>query len=117
MGKHLLVIDDETMILDAIKIIFEDLGHSVVTFSDPVAGVEEASRGIYDLILVDIRMPGMNGAEVTRRVRAVKPDARVLIVTAFPYDPLVVKAREAGAFALLKKPFEIAAVLDLLKES
>ena len=82
-----------------------------------MAGVEEASRGIYDLILVNIRMPGMNGAEVTRRVRAVKPDARVLIVTAFPNDPLVAKAREAGAFALLKKPFEIAAVLDLLKES
>ena len=116
MGKSVLVIDDETMILDAIRIILEDSGHSVVTCSDPAAGVQEASRGDHDLILVDIRMPGINGAEVTRRIRTARADARVLIVTAFPNDPLVAKAREAGAFAILKKPFEIGAVLDLLKD-
>jgi DNA-binding response OmpR family regulator len=61
--KNILVIDDETMILDAIKVIFEDIGYAVKAFSDSLGGTEEALRSDYDLILVDIRMPGMNGAE------------------------------------------------------
>lgn len=115
MGKRILVIDDEQMILDTIKIIFEDMGHSVSTFSDPAAGVAEASRADHDLILVDIRMPKMNGAEVTRAIRSVRPQARILLITAFPSDPLVASALEAGAFAILRKPFEIAKILDMLE--
>ncbi len=57
MAKSILVIDDETMILDAIKIIFEDMGHSVQTTPDPIHGTEVAIAQDFDLILTDIRMP------------------------------------------------------------
>jgi len=73
--KSILVIDDETMILEAIKIIFEDMGYSVHTTSDPLKGTEEAIHGTYDLILTDIRMPQRNGAEITEAVRAARPAA------------------------------------------
>ena len=73
MAKSILVIDDETMILDAIKIIFEDMGYSVQTTSDPVQGTDEAIAGNFDLILTDVRMPARNGAEVTEAVLARKP--------------------------------------------
>lgn len=117
MGKKsILVIDDETMILDAIKIIFEDMGYSVRTESDPVKGTEEAIRGGYDLVLTDIRMPGRNGAEITEAVRAARPEARILVITGFPNDPLAERALAAGAVGLLKKPFEIAKILDFLKD-
>ena len=66
MKKSILVIDDETMILDAIKIIFEDMGYSVQTLSDPFKGTDEAIRGAYDLILTDIRMPGGTGRRSPR---------------------------------------------------
>ncbi len=114
--KSILVIDDETAILDAIKIIFEDMGYAVEVFADPQAGMEEALRNDYDLILVDIRMPGMNGAEVTEGIRKAKATARILIITAYPTDPLAARALEAGAFGLLKKPFEIGKILDFLKD-
>lgn len=114
--KNILVIDDETMILDAIKIIFEDMGYGVKVFSDSPAGMDEAIRGEYDLILVDVRMPGMNGAEVTEGIRKARPKAKVLVITAYPNDPLAVRALEAGAVGLLKKPFEIAKVIDFLKD-
>lgn len=113
--KSLLVIDDETMILDTMKIIFEDMGYGVATFADSRAGVAEALRSDYDLIVVDIRMPGLNGAEVTEMVMKERPAARILVITAFPNDPLAQRALAAGAFALLRKPFEIAKVLDFLK--
>jgi CheY-like chemotaxis protein len=102
MAKSILVIDDETLILDAIKIIFEDMGYEVETVSD------------FDLILTDIRMPGRNGAEITEAVLAKKPKARILCITAYPNDPVAERAVNAGAVGLLKKPFEIAKILDFL---
>ena len=116
VGKKILVIDDEVMILDAIKIIFEDLGHMVEIRSNSQAGLEEALQGQYDLVLVDIRMPGKNGAEITEELLKAKPGTRVLLITAYPNDPLVSRALGAGAHALLKKPFEIAKVLDFLEK-
>jgi len=114
VGKSILVIDDETMILDAIKIIFEDMGYSVQTTSDPLHGTDEAIAGNFDLILTDVRMPSRNGAEVTEAVLARKPTARILVITAYPNDPLAERAIKAGAVGLLKKPFEIAKILDFL---
>ena len=116
MAKSILVIDDETMILDAIKIIFEDMGYSVHTSSDPLKGTEEAIRGSYDLILTDIRMPVRNGAEITEAILAARPHARILVITAFPSDPLAERALKAGAVGLLRKPGEIAKILDFLKD-
>ena len=115
MAKSILVIDDETMILDAIKIIFEDMGISVQISADPLEGTEEAIRNDYDLILTDIRMPVKNGAEITEAIMSKKPKARVLVITAYPNDPLVQRALGAGAIGLLKKPFEIAKILEYLK--
>ena len=115
MGKTILVIDDETMILDAIKIIFEDMGIAVRTTPDPLQGTDEAIANDYDLILTDIRMPVKNGAEITEAILAKKPSARILVITAYPNDPLVQRAMGAGAIGLLKKPFEIAKILDFLK--
>jgi DNA-binding NtrC family response regulator len=114
LGKRILAIDDEEMILDAIKIIFEDMGYSVDTFSDPVKGTEEAIANDYDLVLTDIRMPSRNGAEIVEAVLAKKPATRMLVITAHPNDPLAERAIKAGAVGLLKKPFEIAKILDFL---
>jgi two-component system chemotaxis response regulator CheY len=115
VGKRILVIDDEEMILDAIKIIFEDMGYSVATCSDPVKGTEEALANDFDLVLTDIRMPSRNGAEIVEAVLAKKPAARILVITAYPNDPLAERAIKAGAVGLLRKPFEIAKILDFLK--
>jgi DNA-binding NtrC family response regulator len=115
VGKSILVIDDEEMILDAFKIIFEDMGYAVRTFSDPLQGTEEAIKNEYDLVLTDIRMPERNGAEIVEAIMKQKPAARVLVITAYPNDPLAERAMKAGAAGLLKKPFEISKVLEFLK--
>ena len=56
-------------------------------------------------------MPVRNGAEITEAILAKKPDARVLVITAYPSDPLAERAIKAGAVGLLKKPFEIGKIL------
>ena len=112
--KTILVIDDETMVLDAIKIIFGDMGYTVETTSDPAQGMERAITQDFDLILTDVRMPALNGAEVTEAVLGKKPEARILVITAYPNDPLAQQAIKAGAVGLVKKPFEIAKILHYL---
>lgn len=110
--KKILVIDDETMILESIKIIFEDLGFDVTIHSDSEEGLRDALERDFDLVLCDMRMPGLDGAALTERLLAAKRDTSVFIITAFPNDPLVSRALKAGAAGLLKKPFEIAKILD-----
>ena len=114
MTKSILVIDDDSIILDAIKIIFEDMGYAVETTQDPFQGTEKAITKDYDLILTDVRMPVRSGAEVIEEVLARKPKARILVITGFANDPLAERAIKAGAVGLLKKPFEIGEILSFL---
>lgn len=112
--KRILMIDDEEAILEVVKTILEDMEFEVVTHSAAPAGLAEALANDFDLILVDIRMPDLNGAEVTERLLAAKPTARVLLVTGYPGDPIAHRALQAGAIGLMRKPFEIAKIIELL---
>lgn len=112
--KRILMIDDEKEILEVVKTIIEDMGYIVDCFSVPDAGLAAALANDYDLIVTDIRMPGMNGADITERIREKKPDASVLLVTGFPGDPVARQALEAGAVGLMRKPFEVAKIVDFL---
>ena len=114
--KKILVIDDEIMILDAVKVIMEDMGYGVTVFSNSEEGESSALSNDYDLMLIDVRMPIKNGAEITQAVLEAKPQAKVLIITGHPADPLAKQALDAGAVGLLKKPFEIAKILDFLSD-
>jgi DNA-binding NtrC family response regulator len=115
MSKRILVIDDEEMVLNTIKIIFEDMGYEVTTHQDPFKGMDEAIHDNFDLIITDLRMPNKNGADVTEEILKIKPESRILILTAHPTDPIAKKALEAGALSLVRKPFEIGKILDFLK--
>lgn len=114
MAKSILIIDDETMVLDALKVILEELGYTVEGYSDPLAGERAAISRSYDLILSDLRMPIRNGAEVVQHILEQKPDARVLVITAFPSDPLAERALGCGAIGLVRKPFEISTILEYI---
>jgi len=116
MSKKILAIDDEVPILEAIKTILDDMGYSVTIFSNSIEGESAALSENYDLILIDMRMPERNGAEVTRNIMARKPDSKILIITAFPGDPLAKQSLDAGAKGLVKKPFEIGKILSFLRE-
>ena len=115
MGKKVLVIDDETMMLDAIKTILEEMGHHVECFSISAEGEKKALEDDFDLILTDIRMPEKNGADLAEAILKEKPTAKILVITAFPNDPLAKRALDAGAKGLVKKPFDIGKILEHLR--
>ena len=106
LGKKVLVIDDELMMLDVIKTILEEMGHHVECFSSSAEGEKKALENDFDLILTDIRMPEKNGAELTE----------AMLITGHPHDPLAKRALDAGAKGLVKKPFDIVKILEFLKD-
>ncbi len=115
MAKRILVIDDEEMVLDAIQVILGDMGYEITVYSDSSEGEKAALSDDYDLILLDLRMPGKDGADLTETIKSKKPESKILIITAYPNDPLAERAMNAGAYSLLKKPFEIAKIVDVLE--
>jgi CheY-like chemotaxis protein len=115
MAKKLLVIDDEEPVVFMISEVLADVGHEVVGAVTPEEGLERFGEANFDLVLVDIKMPGMNGYELTDALMIRNPDVKILLNTGYPDDPLVKKALERGAIGMVRKPFEIDKILDYLK--
>jgi CheY-like chemotaxis protein len=83
--KVIMVVDDEQNIIDIVKIALKSQGYQAEGYTDPLVAVQEFSKndGRYALVISDIRMPGMNGFEFARSIRAAKPDIALVLMTAF----------------------------------
>ncbi len=105
-GGRILIIDDEPNIRETMRLALESAGYTTGTAADGAAGLEAFGSGEqWDLVLLDQRMPGMDGLEVLRRIRKRAPHAEVIMVTAFATVELAVEAMKAGALDFLRKPF------------
>ncbi len=115
--EKILVIDDEKLITHMIRVVLEDRGHSVTGFSNPLEGEREAIENSYDLILLDINMPGKNGAEITKSIIEARPDSKIVIITSFPAETLAMSALAAGAVSIVAKPLTLNKIRNLINEN
>lgn len=115
MARHIVIIDDDATVLDALGDIMGSMGHQVSTFRDPVVGEEYALANDFDLLLLDLHMPDRSGADIAKDVLRKRPDACVLLITGDVADPRVRDAIDSGVRDVVRKPFEIGVVLDYLK--
>ncbi|MBI3911228.1 MAG: response regulator [Armatimonadetes bacterium] len=105
-NAHILIVDDEENIRETMRFALEAVGHRVETAASGAEALEEFGSGEgWDLVLLDQRMPGVEGLEVLRRIRERDPAARVIMVTAYGTIELAVEAMKAGARDFLRKPF------------
>ena len=103
---RILVIDDESNIRLMVRIALQAVGHQVETASDGLEGLMKFGSGTdWDLVLLDQRMPGIQGLEVLEEMRRIDPRARVMMITAFGTIDLAAAAIQAGAADFLRKPF------------
>jgi DNA-binding response OmpR family regulator len=82
-GKRVLLIDDERDILTVMKAGLQRAGFTVETSHDPRKALDEYVPGRYDLVITDIRMPGLSGLDLYRKIRSVDPDTKVIFLSAF----------------------------------
>ncbi|MGE5380973.1 MAG: sigma-54-dependent transcriptional regulator, partial [Methylocystaceae bacterium] len=107
---RILVIDDEENMRWALKKALTKDGYQVITASDAGQGLELIKKHQPDLVLSDVKMPGMDGMELLNTIRAENPELPVIMVTGFGSIELAVEAMKAGAADFILKPFDIETV-------
>ena len=114
--SSVLVVDDNEDLLETFSKILKRRGFNVETAEDGVSAVDKFKTHHYDVILMDIVMPRMNGVEAFRRIREICPDARVILMTAYSEDELIRAALDEGAQQVVHKPLRIDRMIELLRE-
>ncbi len=102
---QILVIDDEPLMRDFLEETLLRAGYGVVTASDGVTGLGEIRSSSYDLIITDIKMPGIDGIGLLEEVRKIQPDLVVILMTAYASVETAVQALKLGAADYIMKPF------------
>jgi excisionase family DNA binding protein len=108
---NILVIDDDETICSLFKDTLEEAGHKVTVTSDSSKGLELAKNIKYDMVFLDLKMPGINGTELFKQIRVTKPELPVTIITGYPESALMMTALTYGPFGIMKKPFKSSDVL------
>ncbi|TMQ31515.1 MAG: sigma-54-dependent Fis family transcriptional regulator, partial [Planctomycetota bacterium] len=110
--SHILIIDDEEAVCWALERALAGEGHQVAVASSAEEGFELAARKPPEAVVLDVRLPGMDGLTALGRLRQITHDAPVIVVTAFGNLNTAVRAVEGGAFDYLAKPFDLQQALD-----
>lgn len=115
MGGRILIVDDEKNIRLTVKQALMPLGYEVETAMNGEEALQSLEERDLDVMLLDLKMPGMNGMEVLRRVAHTRPDVRVIIVTAFGTVENAVEAMRLGAVDFIQKPFSLQEIRELVR--
>ncbi|MFH1146572.1 MAG: sigma-54 dependent transcriptional regulator [Pseudomonadota bacterium] len=113
-SNSILIVDDDEKMGLMLKKILEKHGYSAETARDGEEALEKAAEGNPDLIITDIRMPGMDGMEVLEKIKAGNEDVPVILMTAFGSIDAAVEAMKNGAYHYIPKPFKIEQLLPIV---
>jgi len=115
MRRRILVIEDDKDIAHLVNLHLRDVGHEVAVSHDGIAGLDLALSKQFDLIILDLLLPGIDGIEVCRRVRAASASIPILMLTSRSSELDRVLGLEIGADDYLTKPFNIRELLARVK--
>jgi len=113
----LLIADDDAGLRESLERMLTREGYRVVLASDGRAALERVQAGGVDLIVTDLRMPGLTGLELLRAAKAIMPDVDVILLTAFGTVEEAVKAMKDGAYDFLTKPFRREQLIKLIDKA
>ncbi|UCD57927.1 MAG: sigma-54-dependent Fis family transcriptional regulator [Candidatus Hydrogenedentota bacterium] len=113
----ILIVDDDPHLRQSFGRLLSDEAYEVRTAASGEAGLEAIRRELPDLVIMDIRMPGMSGLEAFRAMHEIDPKLPVIIMTAYGTTDTAIEATKRGAFDYLLKPFDIPDILALIKQA
>ena len=118
MSKRVLVIDDEKAVRKSFILALEDTGYQIDTVGSGEEGIEKTKAARYDIIFLDLKMPGLDGVATLRELRRIDRDVPIYIVTAFHaefLDKLKDAAKDGIDFEVIDKPISSDQILSLTK--
>jgi DNA-binding NtrC family response regulator len=117
-GKtRVLVVDDNRDLLTTFTKILEKRGYGVETADDGFDAVDKFRSNHFDIVLMDILMPGISGVETLKRIKRINPKTKVVLMTAYCDEKDLKTAEQEGAFRAIHKPVDIHWLLNLIQET
>jgi nitrogen regulation protein NR(I) len=113
----ILIVDDDNQLRQSFEKLLTEEGYNVHTAASGEAGLDMVRTSVPDLVLIDVRLPGMNGLETFRAMRELEPKLPVIVMTAFGTTEVAIEATKLGAFDYVLKPFEIPDILALIRQA
>jgi excisionase family DNA binding protein len=109
-----LIVDDDPMIREILNEIVQNQGFTATTAESGEDALAEVSKQHFDLIFLDLRLPGLSGPEVMESIKAIDKNTVVTVVTAFADEPIALQAMSLGPLLLIRKPFREKDILEIL---
>jgi DNA-binding NtrC family response regulator len=113
----ILIVDDNVSIHQSMSFILEGKGYAVTTAQDGLEAIEKIKEMPFSIVFMDIKMPLMNGVETYRRIKELRPEIAVVMMTAYAVEDLVAEALEEGAFGVIYKPLDMEEVIAIIEQA
>ena len=114
-SARVLVVDDDPGMRLTLEGIIEDEGYDVVGAADGYRAIELAQSSFFDLIFMDIKMPGINGVETYQEIKKASSNPVVVMMTGFSVEELVKEAVQEGVYEILSEPFGMEKIIDIMQ--
>ena len=111
-----LLVDDNQDLLSTLSLILKRSGFNVDTAENGCSAVDKFRMRHFDVALMDIIMPQMNGVEAFKQIKEIDPETKVILMTAYYEEELINTALIEGVHSAIYKPIDIAHVMDVIKE-
>lgn len=115
--SKILVIEDEKNLREILKILLEGESYDVSTAGDGTDGLGWLNREIFDLIITDIKMPGVDGFQILKKAQEISPETLVIMITAFGTTESAIEALKLGAYDYIHKPFKMDEIRLVVKNA
>ena len=115
--KKILVVDDERSMREFLGIMLTKEGYSVTQCPDGETALRQVEEDIFDLVIMDIRMPKMDGITVLERMKEITPETIAIMITAFASTDTAVRAMKKGAYDYITKPFKIDEIKLIIRNA
>ncbi len=113
----ILIVDDDAQLRQSFEKILSEEGHTVRTAATGEEGIDRVRQEVPDLVIMDVRLPGMDGLEAFRVIHELEPKLSVVIMTAHGTTDTAIEATKLGAYDYVTKPFEIPDMLALINQT
>jgi DNA-binding NtrC family response regulator len=113
--KKILVVDDDDFMRETVGDVLIEKGYKVAVADSGESAIEEYKKESYDIILLDLKMRGIDGFETFQEIKKINPSAIAIIMTAYFYEEIITDCLREGAFGVLYKPLDMDKVLEQIE--
>ena len=114
--KRILIIEDDNEMKSLLKEFIEEEGYTIDSVDNGLKALEKLVRQPFDLIITDIRMPGLTGLDILPRLKKFQPDVFIIVISAFGGERACRRAFERGATAYIEKPIDLQKLKTLIHD-